>query len=411
MLAALLVVMVLPVTSELRALWPVRADAGVDGYPQRVGHQWWMRELPDRPGPIAGVVELVHETSARSTPRGWYAVTERGHRWRLPADPWTDHYPSVSADGARIGYLVDHGGPYVIHDLVTGQRTEFPQVGISGLDPTMPAYGVYVQNPSFWSPDGNRLIVKASQRDDEESHGLLVLSVDGSDDYLTLTGEGGASPGHIVGWSDNDTLLLVRWEDFDDWDAPIDRVLAQEMTLDGRFGRTVQLRASSPWLAPSLNQWAMVLSPDGSRLLVIDDDRSFDSYVRTFSWPDGAELGDPVWVRVNTPCAIGWVGATPAVPILWEADDWSWYYATTARADVDDPGPMVVADRWLGTRCFIWAADALAGQPRGGVFGLHDWWWTWWWRELLLLLVVAAGVARVVAVRRWPIRLRGSSGA
>jgi hypothetical protein len=386
--AAILAVAVTPVVGDLRSLHsPADADdRGVGGYPQRIGHQWWIRTLPDRPGPVAALVEAGPDDG----PILWYAVTETGHRWRLPA-PLTgnDIYPAVSRDGRRIGYLLGDRGPYVIHDLVAGTRTEFAGIG-SNLWPIVTAYYVAGQFPSFWSPDGRRVAQGAGSRDDSGSGGAVVLNVDGSVTFVP-GGEGDAGKGHLAGWVGSDALLWVKFPPFGEITSGA-TVVATVTGLDGQPRRTITLSPSSPWQGNFAGQWTGTASPDGRELLIIEDTPAGPT-VRRFSLLDGRETADPASLPTLGMCAAGWAGSTPTVPIYDEVT------AATAVVHDGELRTVVAVEPSVGARCFIWAGEALSGEAHGGLLGTSTAWWTWWMREMAAALALAG--AGVWAVRRW----------
>jgi hypothetical protein len=391
--AAILSVAVTPIVGDLRPLYlPADADdRGVGGYPQRIGHQWWIRTLPDRPGPVAALVEAGPDEG----PILWYAVTETGHRWRLPARAG-DIYPTISPDGGRIGYMRGDRGPYVIHDLVTGAKTEFAAVG-TGLMPVTTPYSVPGQFPSFWSPDGRRIALNGALRD--HSPGAVVLSVDGSVAFVPR-GEGDVDKGLLAGWVGTDALLWVRWWSLSETSSGAN-VVATVTGLDGRPRRTITLIPASPWQGDTLaGQWTGTTSPDGREVLIIEEDSAgAGASVRRFSLLDGRETTGPAPVTGSIrPCTAGWTGSEPIVAM------YDYMTATTAVVRDGELRTVVAVEPAVGARCFIWAGDALSGDARGRLLGTSTAWWTWWIREMTAALVLIG--ASVWAVLRWRRRRR-----
>jgi hypothetical protein len=148
---ALLALVVPPVTQGVPAAPFARGSgAAVDGYPERIGRQWWVRDLPDRPGPLAAVLERTGD---------WYAVRADGHRWRLPEDERGIQVVALSDDGRLLGHLQAPHGPYVVHDVVSGRRTRFPDVkGHLGITERS-RFQVHAQTPARFSPDGRYLLL------------------------------------------------------------------------------------------------------------------------------------------------------------------------------------------------------------------------------------------------------------
>jgi hypothetical protein len=394
-LVVLAAITFLPLADQVRSLEPAEGHTGVTGYPQRVGHQWWVRDLPDRPGPVAGLVQLKPSREATSHLRGWYAISQSGHRWRVPADhDFADERPTLSPTGRYLGYVADSSLTYVIRDLVTGEVVEFADIGGGRPTPTPRRYGDSGQTPSFWSPGGDRVLMRAGDLADDGMAVWLLLGVDGSMSVVPIEGTEDEWLGHLAGWAGHDAVHLVNWtpEDPGDWASPAAEVVVRTVSLDGEVLRTLSLRPDTTWRETFFSQWSAVSAPDGGQLLVIEDP---GEHARLFSLATGAELATPRYVGSYPVCGPGWGGTTPHVP----ADD-ARGNATTVAVDTDQPRPLVVADPLLGTSCFVWAADALAGTPRGGLFGLWDPWWTWWWREAVLLLGVAGAGILVVRWRR-----------
>ena len=77
-LVALLVLTVTPGWSPLQPqLWPASGATRVSGHPAHIGWQWPVRDLPARPGPMAGLL------NGRGDGTGWWVVRADGHRYRL----------------------------------------------------------------------------------------------------------------------------------------------------------------------------------------------------------------------------------------------------------------------------------------------------------------------------------------
>ncbi len=171
--AAVLIALV-AVVPEVRipSLESAGSDTAVDGYPRRIDHQWLVRDMPNRPGPVAALLQVRGERS-RDMPlgSGWYAVAADGHHWRLPQGrEHLDTYPTLSPNGRRIGFPVDDNGPFVVHDLVSGERVEFDEIG-NGRSLQEPRevnpFTVTSQSPGFWSPDGSKLLLHGGRSEPE----------------------------------------------------------------------------------------------------------------------------------------------------------------------------------------------------------------------------------------------------
>lgn len=389
---ALVAAVVVPGVPEWRSQ-PAGADHysdGVTSYPQRIGHQWWVRDLPDRPGPIAGLIEL----SGGGT---WHAMSSAGHRWRLPAH--ADEVPTVSPNGRYVGYLASRTGPYVIRDLVDGTTTEFGEI-TSGLnypsaDNNAPSY-LSGQAPSYWSPDGTRVWVPAYPRSGNSSG--MVLGVDGTSQPVTRD----EWPGYMVGWNSDDQLVFAHWDssDPDDEYGPVERYLARALTTDGVVLGSVPLNIP-PGATPGLSQWAGAVSPDNASLsLQLRPEETYEGRLHQLDLETGQLVAEPIGVDDDAVCPLGWAGTEPTLPI-WDIESDN---AVTAVVRDGTPEPIVVIEPGLGSYCVLWASDALAGGPRDGILDMSMGWWTWWWRELLagfaVLLVGSATIARYVRSRR-----------
>lgn len=355
------------------------------GYPERIDKPWRLAELPDRPGPVAAVVDGGWEK------RAWIAVSPTGKQWRIPVGaPGDDTYPTVSNTGRYLGYLAGFEGPYVIHDLVTGERTEFPDIG-SGIDGTTARYTTYGQQPTFWSPDDSHLLVSGSATRRPFRGRGLVLGVDGSQrlvpDY----------EGHPAGWLAEDRIARVSWTETDDGfaeDAWVD-------VVDVEGDRLERVRLDLPRKAEVwMSQWSASVSPDGDQIAVrTDEDLAGADQVFRFSVADGRLRTTTQAADLDSTCQMSWSGATPVVTTL-DPDDES----GTAVLAAATPKPLVVTEPGASITCIMLAAAAAAGEPHGGLFGTSTASWTWKVQEIVL--ASAAGVALVLLWLRRRLRSR-----
>lgn len=383
------VVLGLALPSLAAPLWSLppaagaRSDQGVDGHPHRIGHQWFIGDLPDKPGPIAGAILLGGDERWDGDPSAWYAFTDRGYRWRLDATAL--HHPAVSRDGRRIGYLAGEGSPYVIHDLVTGAKTQFTNVSIQtgATEFTVPTLG-----PSFWSPDGTRVAIPAGPSEPTGSapDGVLILGLDGSATFV---------PGPVAspaGWIGNDALLWFSYDGSNNASVAVTE-------LDGSVIRTLALRPAAPLQGQLL--LPAVSSPDGSEVVVLERtaDEAGYSFVHRFSLIGGAEHTEPVVVfDLGQACRPLWVGKDPAVPV--RAPDAGSSTALVADAEARQ---VVGVDPTLGSQCIVWAADALAGEARINPLELFGWWLG---PEIPAVFALAALAVLIAWWRRWRLRRR-----
>jgi hypothetical protein len=387
--AAVLVaaVVVVPMVQDVRSLPPASDEPGpgVASYPQRIGHQWWVRDLPDRPGPAAGLIQIY--------PGGdrlleWHVVSPSGHRWRLDRPYRHDIFPTTSPNGRYVGYIASEAGPYVIHDLASGTRVEFAGFSVGLLADDLPLYDTpYVvsdQSPSFWSPSGNLVWIPAfAWADSEELRSELILGVDGSMTQI----ERNASLGFAAGWASGSELVFVQYHyvNPETFEPPVQKVTATITDLDGNVIRTMTLDLGRPWETEFGNQWGAVVSPDGTQIVVNEEIDSWSYRLHRFDLSNASPTGEPTdAANLEEPCGLGWTDEGVTVPIR----DLESSNATTALADSSTIRPIVAVEPGIKSRCLIWASDAISGEARGGLFGLSPAWWTWWWREIVAALLL-----------------------
>lgn len=363
---------------------------GVDGYPQRIAKPWWVRDLPERPGPLAGLLQ---------TPEGWRAVSAHGDVWNLPGQrPELEVVPALSPDGTRLAYL--EGEPLatrmVVVDLVTGSRTSFPEV--LGPDASRPArYRVVGQQPAWFSPDGRSVLVAGIARDRASQARYLVLSVDGDVRPLTVPAKG-----FVAGWVDDDSVAFYAYT------AP-GRGTVTVRDLDGRVERTVDVPdlGGVDTVNGVVDQWTVSISPEGDRLAV--NDRLDGAVVRTavVALANGKQLNNGFVDHAAAGCPVVWQGDDLLVPGTVDAGEPSLLQPVSGvlrlRSTTSGTGTdLIIADPRLGVTCSVWAADALVSEEHRGLtgtlFGTSDLRLWWLWREALLLLTVLGGL--LIARRR-----------
>jgi hypothetical protein len=370
--------------SQLFAPTDGGGSTSVGGYPERIGHQWWVRDLPAKVGPMALLMERV----VRNEYGGWDVVSESGHRWRLPSVVGDD-VPALSPDGRRLAYLSGVQGPYVLRDLVTGRTTTFPQIG-TGSIPSKTEYTSTGQSPAFWSPDDRHLVMSGFRNDHALTGRALMLGVDGSVHLLR-------GRGFPAGWADSSTVVWLSPTTYRAH-APIP-IPARFTDLLGRMKRSLSL--ATPMRTGTLHQSSGVVSADGTEILVVQEQQGgFDNVLRRFSLADGRQIGPAQRIdNLVSACPVALSRSTPVAPVYNQDDAYP--------ADLSSTGAkrLVAIDPWVGNECVIWAANALNGTRQGMLFGLSMVWWTWWWREILLVALLLAGLVwfssrRVAAQRR-----------
>jgi len=372
---------------------PVAPFAGggataVVGHPERIGRQWWVRDLPDRPGPVAALLQAVQEQRTSDEPDGWYAVRADGHRWRLPeVSHRTDLWPALSDDGRLLGRLATPAGPYVVHNLVTGERTSFEGiVDPGGREDRAGLLGS--QSPAHFSPDGRMLWLPSAL-----GRTMLLDVAIGSWRELP---EGLGKP---AGWAGQDRLVWLHGGGDGSLGSAVP-LRARTTDATGATVADVELGGTSGVFA---SQWAGSVSKGGGEVAVTTT-TAFSAAplgVTRYALGDGSPRSAFVPVDANQPCSTTWSAGALVVPV--QPPD-----SAVVVQDVVDGAPVTVtvAAPQIGARCLVWAADALDGPARGGgLVGTSEAGWTWWWREVLLagVALVVAGVLLVVRRRRPPV--------
>jgi hypothetical protein len=366
--------------AQLAPAWQdAAAPAGqvVTGYPTRIEHQRTVTTVPDRPGPMAGLLEVRAEIGT-----DWHVFSSTGRRWRVPmAFNGSDDRPTISRDGRHLGYLADRQGPYVIHDLVTGERVEFPDIASEMVTETS-KYHVWGQHPTYWSPDSRWLVRTGALRKQVSTGRTLafLLGVDGS--LREVTPEFGGIP---AGWVDAEHLAWYRGN-YEEPRSPTVSVTR----LDGALVANDSLHAGSPWAGKVFSQWAVTLSPDGTRLAVTEDGFPSDA-LRRFDLNGRREVGSRITVdgRIDV-CTMSWAGNDPVVVAHWP-DYRSSLQAIKLDGKVLTPLVRVEPE----SNCVMLAEAALNGKAHGPIRASWSWPVLWWWQEIL------AGSAILAAAATW----------
>lgn len=398
LVVAALVLLVVAPGARLGALFPAgaRAAQGITAYPQRVGHQWFVRDEDGSGGPASGLLQADLD---------WYVVRPSGELRALPPSA-TDVYPTLSADGRYLGYLTAGEGPYVVRDLAAGTAVEYPVVGTdpgAGSASAKVSYGLSSQYPSWFAADG-RLVLSASTGDAGQ-FGALVLSPDGTARFLPGIG------GLIAGWlSDREILTVTTSETSDDRLGP--GVIPQLVHLHaidvvtGSARDLPRLRTTRPFAYVS--QWSVSISPDRSLVSILDTDLTSGT-LSLFRPGTGEPVAVPgastaddgrLQVGESSSCALSWQGATPA----WFTNLYVGGESAQRLVAAGGAAPLVVVDPYLGATCLTMAPSALGGSASWTPFGRADALLIWWWQEIVAAVVV---VGVVVWFRRWRSRRKG----
>lgn len=361
-------------------------SAAVSGFPERITHQWWTTRLPERPGPVAGLL---------NADGAWDVVAADGHLWRsaVPHE-FGDQYPTLSPDGRFLGYLDGVNGPFVIRDLVTGATRRVRGVGCGCSSPsfasTTPLF-MEGQAPSHWSPDSRRLVLSGGSLAARGAWAVLIGPA-GEAHAVSPDLPGLWSP---AGWAGSRQLV---WTDHGHRAEGSKVVDVLTTNPSGKALSIVHVRLPARARKVFLDQWTWTVSPDGHRLLFNSGSEKPSGILATYSLADGSVLGTSSVGNPAESCPNGFAGASPISPVL------SASYAPMTVATLPRPHTLSVTDPALGAQCVIWASDALAGSAHGGLFGTSTAFWTWWWREaataVATVLVATLLTVRVLRLRR-----------
>jgi hypothetical protein len=369
---------------RLPSLQPAgQPDRGVDGYPTRLEHPFWSSDLPQAPGPLAGVVRRVDGTK-----RGWYAVSGTGHLWSLPLAA-ADYPPALSPDGSRLAYLNPRSGQELgILDLRTGAWTS-TDVGVATNANRLP-WRLDRDAASSWSPDGRHLFVPVSA-----APGNPQRSVDG----LVVAATGGATGvrapregSRVVpaGWVSETRLAWLAWRPGSG--SPVAGADLLVTDLRGRLLGSVRLDLDGYF--DDFGGWVASVSPNGRVLSIGGSYGRLGDDVLWFSTRDGTLHAT---IRAVP-------DAAPACPSSWGMDT---QQVPTSRSQRDSAlvsvngGVTILADPRLGVDCSVWATQALDGDAHEGLggqlFGERTDWLAWHWREV----AAGAGLAVLLVAMGW----------
>ena len=136
------------------------------------------------------------EDGLPSTREYMVAFSDSGHQWRIPEHSSYANRPTLSNTGRYLAYFPHaRRGPFVIHDLVTGDKTVLEEV-TPHMGPHNQPYTVHVQTPAFWSPDDSRVVLFSASGPPRSEP---LVTTDGH--VRRVEGEGS-----LVGWVDADHL-------------------------------------------------------------------------------------------------------------------------------------------------------------------------------------------------------------
>jgi LPXTG-motif cell wall-anchored protein len=387
-LVALLALTVTPSWSPLPLL-PSSGATRVGGHPAHIGWQWPVRDLPARPGPMAGLV------NGRGIGVGWWVVRSDGHRYRLSSAVANDSRPALSADGRRLGYVAADGGSFVVADLVTGRRSVLKGVGDPGSSVSTVHGGIelQVQTPAEWSPRGDLLAVNGEAGD---KFGVVVIDARRAEAHLV------EASGQFAGWlPDSSAFVVVEVQSKEDLNAKPDvgagtivitGVRVHVVKVSGGDAAVVDLVNRDAWPSNvAFSQWSWAVSGDGKTLLTAArGTEGFDGLaLRRYRISDGREIGAEHRVAHATDtCSVGWVGThSVSVPFIDE-------HQRLGRAVVDMrtgvSRPVTVVSRHVANdpSCLEEASLAVAGPVVSGVLlGQSTLTWVLWLGAVALAAV------------------------
>ncbi len=169
-------------------------------------------------------------------------------------------------------------------------------------------------------------------------------------------------------------------------------IVATTTDLATGEARDLPLRLASPWRDDPDNDLRASVSPDGSRLLLIETAGYPDATLRLFSLTDGSEFA-PRRIDNWDSCSPTWFGDDLVVPTKSQA-------AGTSLVDTHGSRPLVAVHYRLQSSCLQLTEAALSAGPHGALFGTWTYWWTWYWRPALAMLLTVLCVAWLVWRRK-----------
>jgi hypothetical protein len=363
------------------------SGSSATSYPARIDKPLLhLGTLPDRPGPVAGLVQRDD---------GWLAIGQTGAVWRVPGAahrPSTPFLASISPDGRRIAYVdASHGqSELTLLDLVDGGALT-PDVGATGSH----AWLLKGRGQTFWSPDSSRLLVPVRRVDGGPRHVAALVVGPGP-----ATTEVRAPAGRRVepiGWLSPTRLGWLRWTS-----SP----LRPDIVTTGARGGRVLSTAHSPTRIPR-NQYVDASPVPGGdlpshvlsvttatrQILISNPGRRADSAL---------VASRPVSPDRVVRCPASWTADFPVLPISGADDFFLLRSGNGSYAVQLDPS-------LLPAYCSVWATSALQGGPHEGIggrlFGERVTWLSWHWRQVAVAggalgVLVAAGGVLLLGRRR-----------
>lgn len=363
-------------------------------YPENVGSQLVITDLPDRPGPMVALTQVSSGESAR-----WQAISPSGRRYYLPFDEGDtmEIYPVMSSDGTRIAYYQRQNDRMIVHDLVSGSRWVGLQLGHpwgpgrTTTDGSARDVELQQQSPGFFSPNNRYLALLTSQ-------GPVVYDVL-EDEVSPVQGMSQAA-----GWLDDDRFVgrVISAADASSGSdvQSVDGGVFVNV-WDRRTSRTEPLGEvpfpgdTGPFTA---HQWWGSVRGDGTLWVTVSREDGADEVMSLGGFMtssglqpidrSGTVLEKPEWVEAPTPLprALAWHGDNPVMKwrdlSLWGSVNTFEDFSRLTSVSGPGSGPDV-----------MWAAEAFNGSPTATDFLDAFVWWRWdLKRVVVVLLIVGAGV-------------------
>ncbi|KGN34993.1 hypothetical protein N802_00765 [Knoellia sinensis KCTC 19936] len=365
-------------------------SGGVSSYPQRIGHQWIVRDLPSRPGPMAAVVAMTKGEGST-----WQVVSPTGRRYHLPgaASANQDLYPVLSADGRRLAYYDGEWDRVVVRDLESAAEWFLSvgapeRTGPDGGFKTTREHELAMQHPGWFSPSNRYLALPTHD-------GPVVWDLHGGATWVVPTMR------QPAGWLDDNRLIGRTFADGLATEATSSERTASIVMWDSRSGTTTAVGSAVDFTTMASDtttrgQWWGTVRNDGTLWISLDEMNGETGLLGGVRLPDLSPvdlLGIPTpqqeWIEAPQAfTTVQWRGSEPLLPQTGTSGGnwWPPEGASTGR------GQAVVFEDPHSVLATVWASDALSARPADTLFGTSTAWWTWWWKEIGLALAAVTGI-------------------
>lgn len=283
------------------------ARASIDGYPQRVGFDRPSPKLPDRPGPLAATMNDNNFGGGREL-----GVTSRGRLWELPIG-----INVLSPDGRVLlsGESSGFSSRLSVHDLSTGQRRVFDDVGetYDASERRRFHYLIDQQAAIYWAQDASAVLARFGEAPRPSHPTPRILDVASG----VVTELDGTDPAGFRSPSEAVTVTKVGGKDASGG------IVATTTDLRTGEAQDLPLRLDGPWRGDPDSELNASVSPDGSRLLLIEAPGYREATLRLFSLTDGSEFAARQIDNWDS-CSPAWLGNDPVVPTKSRAAGTQW---------------------------------------------------------------------------------------